>query len=98
MYMGLHYVSLNFKEVTMPYIPLKYRKEIDLGRIPDSPGELNYQITTTILDYLGGEGAVVIYSDFNEVLGVLEAVKLELYRRMIAPYEDIKKEENGDVY
>ena len=81
-----------------PYIKEKYRKEIDLGRIPDSPGELNYLITTTILDYLGGEGAVVIYSDFNEVMGVLECVKQELYRRMIAKYEDEKCELNGDVY
>ena len=82
----------------MPYIEEKYRKEIDMGRIPDSPGELNYLITTSILDYLGGEGAVVVYSDYNEVIGVLECVKQELYRRMIAPYEDEKIKENNDVY
>ncbi len=82
----------------MPYIKEKYRKEIDMGRIPDSPGELNYQITTAILDYLGGEGAVVIYSDYNEVMGVLECVKQELYRKAISKYEDKKIKENGDVY
>lgn len=32
------------------------------------------------------------------ILGVLECVKLELYRRVAAPYEDRKIEENGDVF
>jgi len=32
------------------------------------------------------------------VIGVLESVKMELYRRKIADYEDEKCEENGDVY
>jgi len=32
------------------------------------------------------------------VTGVLECAKLELYRRIAAPYEDTKIEENGDVY
>lgn len=82
----------------MPYITEGERKEIDMGKIPDTPGELNYLITTSILDYLGGEGAVVIYSDYNEVMGVLECVKQELYRRKIAKYEDEKIKENGDVY
>jgi len=31
-------------------------------------------------------------------VGVLECAKMELYRRVAAPYEDKKKEENGDVY
>ena len=30
-------------------------------------------------------------------MGVLECCKLEFYRRVAAPYEDIKIEENGDV-
>ena len=32
------------------------------------------------------------------MVGVLECAKLELYRRMAAPYEDEKIEDNGDVY
>jgi len=31
-------------------------------------------------------------------MGVLECIKQEFYRRAVAPYEDKKKEENGDVY
>jgi hypothetical protein len=37
------------------------------------------------------------YQHFNDVLGALEGAKLELYRRRIAPYEDTKIVENGDV-
>ncbi len=37
-------------------------------------------------------------ADFNALIGVLESAKLELYRRMIAPYEDVKMKENGDCY
>jgi len=34
----------------------------------------------------------------NEVIGVLECAKLELYRRVAAPYEERKRIENGEVY
>lgn len=37
------------------------------------------------------------YSDYAAFIGELEAAKLEIYRRLIAPYEDKKIEENGDV-
>jgi hypothetical protein len=74
----------------MPYIK-QYRR----GKSPETPGELNFAITKMILDYLGPAPG---YSRFNEVVGVLECAKLELYRRKIMPYEDQKKTENGDVY
>jgi hypothetical protein len=37
------------------------------------------------------------YSRFALAYGVIETVKHELYRRIVAPYEDGKLEENGDV-
>ena len=62
------------------------------------PGTLNY-IITRLCDYWcrdwQGESN---YAKYNTVIGVLECVKQELYRRQIAPYEDEKCEENGDVY
>lgn len=93
----------------MPYIGEESRRQIErdgfgpkntdklaaLGRILYAPGGLNYVITRICLGYLGGEPG---YKNFNEVIGVLECVKQELYRRVIAPYEDRKIEENGDVY
>jgi len=37
------------------------------------------------------------YADYAAFLGELEAAKLEIYRRQVAPYEDKKIKENGDV-
>lgn len=59
----------------------------------DRDGELNY-IITMLLRKVYYEPK---YHRYNTALGILEAVKLELYRRLIADYEDRKKEENGDV-
>jgi hypothetical protein len=66
-----------------------------MGGCATTPGELNFAITQAIITYLGSDPH---YKDFNEVIGVLECMKLELYRRMAAPYEDRKCAENGDVY
>lgn len=60
-----------------------------------SAGALNYIITRIVLLFLG---KAAHYERFNAAIGVLESAKLELYRRMVAPYEDTKKERNGDVY
>jgi len=58
--------------------------------------ELNYSLTQVILSYITRKGA--IYTTINDVLGALEGAKLEFYRRVVVPYEDEKREENGDVY
>ena len=79
----------------MPYIDQHRRVDLDSGEVPETPGELNYLVTTIVLDYLG---AVPSYTLYNDALGVLESVKQELYRREVAPYEDEKVFENGDVY
>lgn len=65
---------------------------------PSNAGELNYVITDLIDNYLYFQYPVTSYVALNEVIGVLECVKLELYRRIAAPYEDKKMAENGDVY
>ena len=82
----------------MPYIKEHIRINInetggDLG--VDCAGDLNYFLTKTILHYLGTH---YNYQKINDVIGALECCKLELYRRLVAPYEDIKIKENGDVY
>ena len=59
-------------------------------------GELAYVITRACLTYL--EDANLDYSSYAQVVGILETVKLELYRRMVVPYEDRKCQENGDVF
>jgi hypothetical protein len=60
-----------------------------------SPGELNYLITLLAHRYLNQ--APESYGTYNDAVGVLEAAKLELYRRHISQYENEKIKENGDV-
>ena len=81
----------------MPYIDQDARERIDHGDKPATAGELNYAITKLVDDYLQAKGAIR-YAHLNEVIGVLECAKLELYRRIAAPYEDAKIASSGDVY
>lgn len=81
----------------MPYIDSTARLEMKYdGRPPKTAGELNYSITMLINAYLTRQGES--YATYNELIGVLECAKLELYRRQIAGYEDLKMGLNGDVY
>jgi len=80
----------------MPYITKLDRERLDDGGEAESAGELNYAITKQIDAYLNRKG--ICYANLNEVIGVLECAKLELYRRIAANYEDVKIAENGDVY
>jgi len=80
----------------MPYIPMPARPRVrTLG--PGHAGELNFLVTELCLAFVDGIGGPS-YLAFNSAIGALECAKLELYRRMVAPYEDAKMAENGDVY
>lgn len=74
----------------MPYI----KPEDRYGVVPTTPGELNYHITKLCHEYLAPG---FNYAALNEVIGVLECAKLELYRMLAAPYEDRKRAENGPI-
>ena len=78
----------------MPYVTQEVRDKMDSGGKLHDAGALNYQLTRTILEYLGSRPR---YKDFNDVLGALEGCKLEVYRRACAPYEDEKAAQNGDL-
>jgi hypothetical protein len=79
----------------MPYIKENRRVELDnYSDIPRNAGELNYCITKLCLRYI----KCLDYQNINDVIGALEAAKLEFYRRLAAPYEDQKIKANGDVY
>jgi hypothetical protein len=75
----------------------------DTGTVPY--GRLNYVITRLLVDTIkdfiqvpGDDLATLRYDDYNALIGVLECAKLELYRQLVAKYEDIKIEENGPVF
>jgi hypothetical protein len=81
----------------MPYIDQQARDRIDGGGAPESAGELNYAVTRLVDGYIA-RGGGVRYALINEAVGALECAKLELYRRVAAPYEDAKIAQAGDVY
>ena len=87
----------------MPYITQEERSQYDkvLEEItkllkekpPESvDGHLNYVVTKIIKEVYP-----LRYYHINKAMGVLECIQHEFYRRVAAPYEDIKIKENGDV-
>lgn len=87
----------------IPYIKSENRKKYEkvlqelLGILKALPpeevdGELNYVVTKIL------KGVYPLrYFHINKAVGVLECIKLEFYRRVAAPYEDLKIKESGDV-
>ena len=87
----------------MPYIPQNDRDNArtklsndNLFFTPENAGELNFVISNFIDNYLEKHG--VRYRYINEMIGALECCKLELYRRIASPYEDVVMRKNGDAY
>jgi len=56
-------------------------------------GMINY-IVSRIIDRMYSPS----YHQYNRAIGVLECIKQEFYRRKVAPYEDLKIQQNGDIY
>lgn len=85
----------------MPYVhpAIRAAYEPELGKLlriitPDTrSGDLNYLITKILHKALGETS----YTRANELVGVLECAKLELYRKKLNSYEDLKEKENGEV-
>ena len=61
----------------------------------ENEGQFNYVITKIAHRLIKKWGEK--YAHYNAIVGVLECVKQELYRRRIAPYEDKAIEKNGDL-
>ncbi|RLI33748.1 hypothetical protein DRO56_00975 [Candidatus Bathyarchaeota archaeon] len=87
----------------MPYIKPERRKKYEkvlgelIGILKSLPveqvdGELNYVVTKILKEVYP-----LRYFHINRAMGVLECIKQEFYRRVAAPYEDIKMKESGDV-
>lgn len=87
----------------MPYIKKEQRPAIDelveplidhIKSLPveDQDGSMNYAVTKLIKHVYPQK-----YFHYNRALGVLTAIKLELYRKLVGPYEDTKISQNGEV-
>jgi hypothetical protein len=79
----------------MPYIKQEDRVRMEHKEVPENAGELNYAIHLLLEEYLYARGEC--YQTYNDMLGALNGVAQELYRRRVAPYEDKKIAENGDI-
>lgn len=60
-------------------------------------GGLTYLLVWLCDDYLARREKVD-FQGIAETIAALECAKLELYRRIAAPYEDRKRKENGDAF
>ena len=76
-----------YDEIVNELADLISKRDVEL-----QDGDMNYIITSLIKKIYP-----VKYKDINRVMGMLECVKQEYYRRIVAQYEDKKIEENGDV-
>lgn len=86
----------------MPYINQTERSMLDPRKLegitfPTKAGELQFVIACYIERFIK-HGNGLSYQTINDIVGALEGAKLEFYRRVAAPYENDKCEENGDVY
>ncbi len=91
----------------MPYTPQERRQEL-YPLISKVAGEIQAAVESGI-GKRGGEVNFVIcslvdmlydrnYTELSAAISDVECAKLEIYRRLLAPYEDVKILENGDVF
>lgn len=89
----------------MPYIVQERRQELDL-KLKElfnenlTVGELNYVISRILKNLVEQKKHIkqFSYQFCNDIIGVLECAKIEFYTRVVTPYEDLKRKENGDLY
>ena len=92
----------------MPYIRQEKREILDpaidglinelRGLQLDDPEDNTESNLNYIISRLLNKLYTVDYKEINNALGMLDAVKMEYYRRVAAPYENQKRFDNGDVY
>lgn len=83
----------------MPYIESSKRATKPCGCLatpPTEAGELAYEVTRHCMAWLDRQPKRGFLA-FATCIGVLICVVLEIYRRVVAPYEDLAKVRNGDV-
>ena len=82
----------------MPYVTQKRRAELDpvvqlMAKVDvKADGDLNY-----ILFAYARYGIKHSYNSLKNYIGELNETTAEIRRRILAPYEDTKIKENGDV-
>ena len=90
----------------MPYIKEEIRRELNvalehifdiINNLPEGKkGAVNYVITRVVHETLVSNPYT--YDTLSDAIAAFECAKLDLARRVMGPYEDIKLRENGEVY
>ncbi len=84
----------------MPYIKMEDRIKFDeivdlLKKYDLNSGDINYIITRIAHNHINKVG--LKYSNLNDVSGAFKEALTEFERTVIAPYEDLKRKENGKI-
>jgi hypothetical protein len=88
------YITQNRRDALDPLIEALAKQLHFMMMPPESrEGDLNYAISKL----LQAMYPVQKYSEYNAAYGMLQCCATEFYRTVIAPYEDQKKFENGEV-
>jgi hypothetical protein len=84
----------------MPYILQSDRKRLNtlISKLSDkiqTEGDLNYVITSLLHKEVDNAGEC--YATYNKLMGVMDCASREFYRKKVAPYEEKKILDNGDI-
>jgi hypothetical protein len=84
----------------MPYIAKKNRLKFEeplheLVENIETDGDLNYCVSMLMHQILRKRG--IQYQNMNNIMGAIDCAKMEFYRTVASPYEDMKKNENGNI-
>lgn len=84
----------------MPYITQEERLRLNstdfvVRQTPQNGGQLNYLISKLCAEYIDEHG--LRYQNISDVVGALEGAKMEFFRQLVNPYEELKLCENGGI-
>jgi len=87
----------------MPYIVSQDRAPLEIALSPVleknlSAGELAFVLTRIVITYICKSGAKLSYAALAMAVGIMVLTTFEVIRRVVVPYEDTKRKENGEVF
>jgi len=86
------------KQETRDFIEKDIKSLADeINAITDTSGALDGTLNYTICRLITLLYPEESYYNYNRIMGLLTCIQQEIYRRRAGPYEDSKKESNGDL-
>ncbi len=88
----------------MPYVLPEVRERLDKDILSaQNPGELGYTVAMLIDAYIfrnsrDPEKPEFWFKDVAELMGTIESIKMEVYRRVVVPYENYQLNRAGDCF